>query len=161
MASSNIVVNPQYLSKAYDAYKKLMQSLANENEFTNTEMELVYNCQLIGSFVNTMLFHASPSMETKHIKNYPSGEYDKIAEVQDIADDPSVRLAWEKFTLKTDVTITTIKVNNFNTDEWKKENFPFLAALQICNKSNDSTWYQKAIITKNLGVPTICEPYAV
>ncbi|APP91610.1 nucleoprotein [Sinu virus] len=160
MEIDGFVEDKTLLKKMYTNYKELMKDLFEENGYTVVEQRDLYNLETIGTIISTMIYNSKIPDKKEWL---PKRETTKYFKRRYILSQDKTNWAVEKIelpVLKIDITTARIQSLNLNTDVIRKNWMPFLASLQLANKTPDSIIYQKNIVTSELEVPSICEPFA-
>nr|WGJ63875.1 nucleoprotein [Bourbon virus]WLD03275.1 nucleoprotein [Bourbon virus]WLD03287.1 nucleoprotein [Bourbon virus] len=138
---SKIEVDPLANKRKYEEFKAQMVSLANK---AKVDMTVHYNASVIGSIVMAACTDGTLRDGSKYSFFFKT--QDNEWEMKEVVIDCSSVQEWAKTTIN---------------DATRKDWYPFLSSLQLCVKSEDAILWQRNVVTKNLGVSPVCEPYAV
>ncbi|BBD20268.1 nucleoprotein [Oz virus] len=139
---ARIELEPGAVENKYMAFKTQMITLSTNGKFP---IFIDHNAEVVASIVMAACMAPSTLKDgTKYLLFFEveKGKY----ELRETAIDCSLVKAWAKATI---------------TPETRSEWYPFLAALQLSSKIKDAILWQRNIISRNLGVSPVCEPYAV
>nr|UDY81357.1 MAG: nucleoprotein [Varroa orthomyxovirus-1] len=134
--------NPNDIRDKYKEYQRLMLAMASTADINIT---IDRNAELIGSAVMAGL------TENKSVER----EFEAAFVVVNSAG--VITLVDKKISMDVVNSARNVKLN---THQGRASWYPFLAALQLSAKTKDQILWQKSKVTTDLGVPTVCEPYA-
>ncbi|QFR36192.1 nucleoprotein [Thailand tick thogotovirus] len=139
---AKIELDPGAIENKYTAFKTQMVALATNGKFP---IWIDHNAEIVASIV--MAACMAPATLRDGSKYLVFFEVEKGRfELRETIIDSTLVKAWAKSTITPDTR-----------SEW----YPFLAALQLSSKIKDAVLWQRNIVSRNLGVSPVCEPYAV
>lgn len=134
--------DPQATKRKYEDFKAQMVVLANKNKI---DMKVKYNADIIGSIVMAACTNGAVKETGKYSFFFAKTEGEGW-ELKEVEVNCKAVIDWAKQEID---------------DEKRREWNPFLAALQLCMKTEDSILWQRNPVTQELQVSPVCEPFAV
>nr|UYX69299.1 NP [Tiliqua thogotovirus] len=144
--------NSEVVQEMYQAFKAQMEDLAKSKPTgkkaaaTKIDLKIDHNAELIGSIVMAVLTENKELREVDSYNFFVETEVPGVYEQRPVEINISVLRQWAKV--------------NVHTKEAKGRWYPFLALLQISNKTKDSILWQKYPVSQELGLSPALEIYA-
>lgn len=142
---SSIVLDINATRNHYARFQGFMNALAEER----IPLFISKNSDTLGSIVMALM---SGNSSVRNGQIYKFYKFEKEMDVDKLVEFESA--------VNLDLIDSQVKAI-MSDNEQRKSWMPFLASLQLSVKSRDDIIYHRADVTRDLGVPSICEPFAV